>query len=57
MALLVLTATALPAILIAAEIIHRTIEKPGMDFGKKFDRRERPVKPDATAAVEPASGD
>lgn len=56
-ALLVLTATALPAILIAAEIIHRTIEKPGMDFGKRFERRERPAKPDATAAVEPMSGD
>ena len=57
MALLVLTATALPAILITAEIIHRTIEKPGMDFGKKFDRRERPVKPDASTAAEPTGGD
>ena len=32
-------AIVIPAILIIAEIIHRLIEKPGMAFGKKFDRR------------------
>ena len=39
LALVILLGTAIPAILIIAEIIHRLIEKPGMAFGKKFDRR------------------
>jgi peptidoglycan/LPS O-acetylase OafA/YrhL len=38
-ALIAMIAMGLPLILVAAEIIHRLIEKPGMDFGKKFDRR------------------
>jgi len=54
-ALVVLAATAIPAILIAADLIHRIVEKPMMDFGKKFDRRPSPAKP--AAAAEPVSGD
>jgi peptidoglycan/LPS O-acetylase OafA/YrhL len=53
-AVVILTATSLPIMLIAAEIIHRTVEKPGMALGKRFERRPTPAaKPDAV----PASGD
>jgi peptidoglycan/LPS O-acetylase OafA/YrhL len=38
-ALLVLLATATPACLLAAHLIHKTVEKPLMDFGRKFDKR------------------
>lgn len=38
-ALIVMMGLGVPLILIAAELIHRMIEKPGMDFGKKFERR------------------
>lgn len=51
-ALVVLSATTIPTILIAADLIHRIVEKPMMDFGKKFDRRPSPIKP--AAAAEPA---
>ncbi|MGD9418894.1 MAG: acyltransferase family protein [Verrucomicrobiota bacterium JB025] len=35
----ILFVTCMPAILISAEIIHRTLEMPAMKFGKRFDRR------------------
>jgi peptidoglycan/LPS O-acetylase OafA/YrhL len=40
-ALVVLLVTAIPACLLAAHFIHILIEKPAMDFGRKFDRRPR----------------
>ena len=55
-ALAILTCAAIPVMLITAEIIHRTIEKPGMALGKRFDRRSRPAV-SATAAVNPAAGE
>jgi peptidoglycan/LPS O-acetylase OafA/YrhL len=38
-ALAILIVVGIPVILIASEIIHRLIEKPGMDLGKRFDRK------------------
>lgn len=56
-ALLILLATAIPATLVTAELIHRTIEKPGMDFGRKFDRRTRPAKIGFSVAPNPPAGE
>ncbi len=39
LALAILIGAGIPAILIAAEIIHRLIEKPGMNLGKKLERK------------------
>ena len=38
-ALAVLTVIAVPAVLLVAEILHRLVEKPAMDLGRRFDRR------------------
>lgn len=56
-ALLVMIGIGVPLILFAADLIHRLIEKPAMDFGKKFDRRPATVKPQPQAAVNPSPGD
>ncbi len=56
-ALGLLALTGLPAILIAADLIHRFVEKPMMDYGKKFDRRPAPAKIKQPAALDPAAGD
>ena len=39
LALAVLIVVGIPVILVAAEIIHRLIEKPGMDLGKRLERK------------------
>jgi len=50
----ILTATAIPVMLIAAEMIHRTVEKPGMALGKRFERRP---KTETKPETKPESGD
>ena len=39
-AVIALTVVAIPACLVAAHLIHITIEMPVMNFGRKFDRRK-----------------
>lgn len=50
----ILSAVALPAIILSALFIHRIVEKPMMDYGKRFDRKPAP-QPQALA--EPTAGD
>lgn len=38
-AFVVLTAVGLPAILILAELLHRVVEKPAIQYGRKLDRK------------------
>jgi peptidoglycan/LPS O-acetylase OafA/YrhL len=42
-ALVMLTLISVPVMLIAAYLIHRLVEKPGMNLGKRFDKRPAPV--------------
>lgn len=42
-ALALLTLISVPVMLIAAYLIHRLVEKPGMNLGKRFDKRPAPV--------------
>lgn len=56
-ALAVLISVAIPLILIAAEVIHRTIEKPGMALGKRFDRRPRAAVAAESTVVNPSAGE
>lgn len=39
-------------VLLSAHLIHRVIEKPLMDFGKKFDRRPRKEAAGESAVIE-----
>ena len=49
-----LTAVATPLIVLGAVAIHRLVEKPAMDYGKRFDRKRLPR---STVAAETAAGD
>ncbi|MCU0748887.1 MAG: acyltransferase [Akkermansiaceae bacterium] len=42
-ALVLLTLISVPIMLIAAYLIHRLVEKPGMNLGKRFDKRPASV--------------
>lgn len=50
----VLTAIALPSIILSAWFVHRIVEKPMMAYGKRFDRKRAPQP---GAMPEPTAGD